>query len=645
MSMTWRRVLFGTPLPTARAKHERLPKILALPVFASDALSSVAYATEEILLVLALAGAGVALNHVIPLSLGIAILLGIVAFSYRQTIHAYPNGGGSYIVAKDNLGTVAGLTAAAALLIDYVLTVSVSIAAGVEALTSAYPHLKAFQVALCIFFIIFVTVANLRGARESGMLFAIPTYTFVLSMLALIVVGIYRYKSGAPALAAPRPPLTGAAAGVTLFLLLRAFASGCTAMTGVEAVSNGVPAFRPPESKNASSTLVWMAVILGVMFVGVSYLSHAYNIYPNPQHHEKEGTVVSMIAETVVGRNWFYFLLQYATAGILVLAANTSYADFPRLGSLLARDTFLPRQLSNIGDRLVFSNGIVLLAVLSSTLVWVFHGVTSNLIPLYAIGVFLSFTLSQAGMVKHWLVLREPGWKKSAVINGMGALATGVVLLVIAATKFMLGAWIVVILIPMLVLMFLRIRSHYLDVARRLSLENYPAPTAFHHTVCVLVPKVHRGVIPAIAYARSITEDVRGVYVEIDPQESARVHEKWARWAPDIPLVVLDSPYRALIEPIMSYLDEVERERPDDVVTVVIPEFVAKRWWEKLLHNHSGLMLKFALLRQPRIVVTNVRYYLDDCPQVMEATHPPPHASETAPTTPTTLRSPKHEGV
>jgi amino acid transporter len=576
--------------------------------------------------------------------LGIAILLAIVAFSYRQTIHAYPNGGGSYIVAKANLGTVPGLTAGAALLIDYVLTVSVSIAAGVEALISAYPALHPYQVPLCLFFVVFVTLANLRGARESGMIFAIPTYTFVLSMLALILVGIYKYKTGAPLLAPPRPPLTGTMAKVSVFLFLRAFASGCTAMTGVEAVSNGVPAFRPPESRNASTTLIWMAAILGVMFVGVSYLSHVYNIYPNPLHHDKEGTVVSMIAETVVGRNWFYFLLQYATAGILVLAANTSYADFPRLGSLLARDRFLPGQLANIGDRLVFSNGIVLLALLAAALIWAFHGVTDNLIPLYAIGVFLSFTLSQAGMVKHWLVLREPGWRKSAIINGLGAVATGVVLVVIAATKFLYGAWIVVILIPLLVLLFVRIHTHYLEVARRLSLENCDPPKPFHHTVCVLVPKLHKGIIPALEYARSISREVRGVYVEIDPQETARAHEKWARWAPDLPLVVLDSPYRALIEPVISYLGEVEKERPDDVVTVIIPEFVAPRWWEKLLHNHSGLMLKFALLRKPRIVVTNVRYHLSESPRAMEATRRPPPPTGNTPPTPAPSRGVEQGG-
>jgi amino acid transporter len=633
MSMTWRRVLFGSPLPTARAKHERLPKILALPVFASDNLSSAAYATEEILLVLALAGAGVALGHVMWIALGISVLLAIIAFSYQQTIHAYPTGGGSYIVAKDNLGTVPGLTAGASLLIDYVLTVSVSVAAGEEALIAAYPWLLPYRVPICLFMIAFITLANLRGTRESGMLFAVPAYTFVVSLLALIGIGIYKHLTGAPSLDLPRPPLTAVAQPVTLFLLLRAFASGCAAITGIEAVSNGVQAFRPPESKNASITLIWMATILGVMFMGLSYLSRAYHIYPNPANHENEPTVVSMIAAAVVGKGWFFFLVQYATTAILVLAANTSYADFPRLGSLLARDRFLPRQLANIGDRLVFSNGIVVLAVLSGLLVWMFGGVTDHLIPLYAIGVFLSITLSQAGMVKHWLSLKEPGWRKSAVINGFGALCTGVVTLVIAATKFTHGAWMVVILIPLLVLGFLRIQNHYLDVGRRLTLENCERPKPFHNTVCVIAPKLHAGIIPALEYARSISREVRGVYVEIDPQETSRVHEKWAQWAPDLPLVVLDSPYRALIEPVMSYLAEVEKERPDDIVTVIIPEFVASRWWAKALHNHSGLMLKFALLRMPGIVVTNVRYHLSDCPHPMVATHRPPGATAEPPPT------------
>lgn len=630
MSMTWRRVLFGSPLPTARAAHERLPKFLALPIFASDALSSVAYATEEILLVLATAGAVVAMGHVLPLSLAIAVLLAIVATSYRQTIHAYPNGGGAYIVAKENLGTIPGLTAGAALMIDYVLTVSVSVSAGVEALVAAYPGLHGYNVPICLFFIALLTVGNLRGVRESGMLFALPSYLFIGTMLALIGIGVYKHMFGAPVLAPPRPPLNGALHGLTLVLLLRAFSSGCAAMTGVEAVSNGVQAFRAPESKNASTTLVWMAAILATMFLGVSYLSQVYRVYPNPFNHENESdTVVSMIAAAVVGRGWFFYLVQYATMAILVLAANTSFAGFPRLCSMIAQERFLPRQLANIGDRLVYSNGIVVLALLASLLVWVFHGVTHYLIPLYAIGVFLSFTLSQAGMVRHWVSLREPGWQRSAVINGIGAVCTGIVLIVIASTKFRLGAWMVVILIPLLVLMFLRINKHYAEVRARLSLECDELPKPFHHTVLVLVPNVHRGVIPALEYARSISNEVRGVHVEIEPAETARIHEKWARWAPDIPLVVLESPYRALIEPVLRYIDEVDQERDDDVVTVIIPEFVAPRWWEKILHNHSGLLLKFALLGKRGVVVTNVRFHLDGVPNVMAATRKQPAAQGT----------------
>src|SRR5436190_3064654 len=439
MSMTWRKVVFGSPLPTERAKHERLPKFLALPIFASDALSSVAYATEEILLVLALAGAGAAMSGVVPLALAVAVLLAIVATSYRQTIHAYPNGGGAYIVAKENLGTVAGLTAGASLLIDYVLTVAVSVSAGVEALVAAYPAMHPWAVHIGLFFILLLTIGNLRGVRESGMLFALPTYLFIFSMLALIGIGLFRFLNHVPSLAPPRPPVV-ATHSLTLFLLLRAFASGCAAMTGVEAVSNGVQAFRPPESRNASTTLLWMAGILAVMFLGVSYLSRVYGIYPNPHHHGNDPeTVVSMITAAVVGKSWFFYLIQYSTMMILVLAANTAFAGFPRLGSMLAQDRFIARQLTNIGDRLVYSNGIVVLAILSGLLVWGFQGVTHHLIPLYAVGVFLSFTLSQAGMVKRWFRLKTPGWQRSALLNGFGALCTCVVLVVISITKFASG--------------------------------------------------------------------------------------------------------------------------------------------------------------------------------------------------------------
>jgi amino acid transporter len=636
MSMSWRRVIFGSPLPTARAQHERLPKFLALPIFASDALSSVAYAPEEILLVLALAGAGAAIGYVIPLSVGIALLLAIVSTSYRQTLQAYPNGGGAYTVAKENLGTVAGLAAGAALLIGYILTVSVSIAAGVEALCAAHPQFHRYNVAICFGLIAFITIANLRGVRESGMLFAIPTYVFILSMVALIAIGVFRHVSGAAPLAPPRPPLTGPTHALTLFLLLRAFSSGCSAMTGVEAVSNGVTAFRAPEARNASITLVWMSAILGVLFLGFSYLARAYQIYPNPALHATEPTVVSMITAAVVGRNWFFFLIQYATVVILVLAANTAYAGFPRLGSMLAQDRFLPRQLANIGDRLVYSNGIVMLAVLSGFLVWIFGGVTHYLIPLYAVGVFLSFTLSQGGMVKRWLSTREPGWQKGVMINGLGALCTGIVLFVFSITKFKQGAWMVVLLIPLLVLMFLKVNQHYRVVGKQLSMDGYIHPRPLHHTVCVLVPSVHRGVIPALEYARSLSSDVRGVYVEIEPADTARVQEKWSRWASDIPLVVLDSPYRALIEPVLGYLDEVEAERDDDVVTVILPEFVTSKWWEKLLHNHNGLLLKFALLRKRGIVVTNVRYHIDDdsVPARSAARSSPAAVEESATTVP-----------
>src|SRR6266581_484893 len=412
-----KRVLIGTPIPTSRAEHERLTKTKALAVLSSDVISSVAYATEAILATLIVAGSG-NLGLTFPIAIAIVCLLGIVALSYQQTIHAYPTGGGSYIVAKDNLGTVPGLTAGASLLIDYVLTVSVGAAAWEEKLVAAYPALHPYQVPICLFMIAFITIANLRGTRESGMLFAVPAYTFVVSLLALIGIGVYKHLTGAPPLAPPRPPLVGVVQPVTVFLLLRACAAGCAAITGIEAVSNGVQAFRPPEAKNASIALIWMAAILGTMFLGLSYLSRVYQIYPNPLNHENEPTVVSMIAAAVVGRSWFFYLVQYATTAILVLAANTSYADFPRLGSLLARDRFLPRQLANLGDRLVFSNSIIILAVLSGVLVWAFSGDTSRLIPLYAVGVFLSFTLSQAGMVVHW-------WREGKALRALRVAAAG----------------------------------------------------------------------------------------------------------------------------------------------------------------------------------------------------------------------------
>jgi amino acid transporter len=621
MAIALRRLLLGTPLPTARAKHERLPKLLALPVFASDALSSVAYATEEIMLVL-VAAIPLILDRAVPISIGIAILLGIVAFSYRQTIHAYPMGGGAYRVAKENLGVYAGLVAGAALMIDYVLTVAVSIAAGVAAITSAVPAMAGHNISLCLLFITLITLLNLRGVRESGIVFAVPTYVFVASLLTLVVAGLIRLGTGnvpaAPA-AIPIPP--HATYPLTLFVLLRSFAAGCTALTGVEAVSDGVPAFRPPEARNAAATLVLLAVILITMFLGITFLAHGFHVRPDAPESElpmlgAEGihrqTLISKLAQVVFGRTWFYYLIQTATAMILVLAANTAFADFPRLGSFLARDRFLPRQLTNIGDRLVFSNGIVLLGLLAALLIVAFGGDTHTLLPLYAIGVFVSFTLSQSGMVMRWVRLRGRAWAQLAVVNGIGALATFIVLCILTVTKFVEGAYIVVLLIPMLVALFRGVERHYNQVGKELTIEPNSGFRPIKHTVVVLVPGLNQAVMQTLEYARSISADARAVYVEMDPAETAAFAERWTKYVGDeMPLVILESPYRSLVQPVLRYLDDVDAERHDDIVTVIIPEMVTPRWWQKLLHNQNGLLLKFSLLFKKGIVVTNVRYHLD----------------------------------
>jgi len=485
-----KRVLVGRPMPLAQARHERLRKRVALAIFSSDAMSSVAYATEEILLILVLAGTA-ALHLSVPIAIAITALLAIVAISYQQTIHAYPNGGGAYIVAKDNLGDVPGLIAAAALLVDYVLTVSVSVAAGVAAVTSAIPGMQDHKVVLGIVFVAAVAAANIRGLRESGRVFAVPTYFFIVSFAVLVLGGAYRYLTGtvppAPLIAVPSvEPLTW-------FLVLRAFSSGCVAMTGTEAISNGIPAFRPPESRNAAITLGWMALILGSLFLGITLLANALGIVPTASE-----TVVSQIARRLFGTGLLYYLVQAATALILVLAANTSFAGFPRLSSLLARDRFVPRQFSNLGERLVFSNGILVLATLAALLLVIFRGDTHALIPLYAVGVFISFTLSQSGMVRRWWRLREAGWRHRLAINGVGAVATGIVTVVIAMTKFTHGAWIVVVVIPILVGCFVAMRHHYDDVAHQLSLENWEGPPPMQHTVLVLIGDVQRGVVRAV---------------------------------------------------------------------------------------------------------------------------------------------------
>jgi amino acid transporter len=602
-----KRRLLGRPIPTAQETHERLGRATGMAVFASDALSSSAYATEEILLVLVLAGTS-ALHTAVPISLAIALLLAIVVGSYRQTILAYPGGGGAYIVTRENLGTYPSLVAGAALLTDYVLTVSVSVAAGIAAITSAAPALYPYRVELCALAVTGIAVANLRGVRESGRVFAVPTYAFIAAYACMIAWGLVAWLRGAiPADGGVAAAAPGTEA-LTVFLVLRAFSSGCVALTGIEAVSDGVPAFRPPEARNARQVLIMLGAILITFFVGITFLAHAFGLTPAAQE-----TVNSQLARRVFGgQSALYYVVQAMTALILVLAANTSFADFPRLSWFMARDRFMPRQFSSRGDRLAFSNGILILAVLSAALLIAFKADTHALIPLYAVGVFVSFTLSQLGMVRYWIRRRQPRWPWRVALNGIGAVATGAVMLVIATTKFAHGAWIVILLLPALVVLLVTIRRHYDDVARQLSLEGadpHELPPARHH-VLVLVGDVHRGVLGAIRYARSLSETARGVYIETEPAHRARVDERWSTWVKGMPLVVLRSPYRSVVGPLLEYVDRLQQETPNTLITIVLPEFLPARWWQQLLHNQTALLIKGALLFRRGVVVVDVPYHL-----------------------------------
>ncbi len=617
-----KRVLIGAPIATVQAEHERLTKIKALAVLSSDAISSVAYATEAILISLVAAGSG-HLGLTLPISFAIVGLLAIVATSYRQTIPAYPNGGGSYIVAKDNLGTLPGLVAAASLMIDYVLTVAVSVSAGVLALVTLFPQLAPYAVPIDVALVIFITVVNLRGVRESGSIFAIPTYIFIGSALLLIIVGSIK------SFFIQHDPIIGnfqyvpATESLTLFLVLRSFAAGCAAMTGIEAISNGVPAFKKPEARNARTTLTWMAVILGTLFIGITLLATSFGFEANPASNP---TVIGQIAFKVfTGPLYFmYPVFQIATLFILTLAANTSYSDFPRLASLLARDKFLPSQFAFRGDRLAFSTGIVSLALLAILLLIVFNGITTQLINLYAVGVFMSFTLSQGGMILHWWRLRKEhkGWLRSMIINGLGAVTTLVVSLVIAITKFLEGAWIVVILIPLLVLMFMAISRHYQRVERGKVSDIPIHPQDIRHRVIVPIAGLDRAAIQSLAYARSISKHVIAVHVAVDVDDANKVREAWERWQKHLAeeeetqLIIIESPYRSLSRPLLAYIDTIHELFPTDTVTVILPEFVVAHWWEQILHNQTAFRLKAALLFRPGIVVTSVPQHLSSRPRL-----------------------------
>lgn len=630
MSFSLKRLLIGQPLATEQAQHERLPKILALPIFAADALSSVAYASEEIMAALLMAGTAY-FTATPALSLAIVLLLSIVVISYRQTVMAYPNGGGAYIVARDNLGELPAQAAGAALLVDYVLTVSVSVAAGIAAINSllkVYGHnIDNLIVPLCVLAIVLITLVNLRGVRESGTVFAVPAYSFIVLMYVMIGLGLYKLLgqhtlplvySPAEYKAAHLVSESGGTETATfgIFLLMHAFASGCTALTGVEAISNGVQAFKEPASKNAAITMTWLALLLSTMFMGTSYLAVHVNALPPDAVLHAGGqsigqTVLSQVGLATFGRGPLFLALQVVTCIILVLAANTSFAGFPRLCALQAQDGFLPRQLVNTGDKLVYDNGIKILSFLSIILVVVFRGNVNALIPLYAVGVFLSFTISQYGMVKRWLRLKTPGWQLKAANNAVGAVCTFIVTIIFGIVKFSHGAWVVVILIPALIFLFFRIHAHYRSVAKQLSLEGYRPAQGLRHHVLVLAPDIHRGVIPALQYARTISEDIKALHVSINPTREKRVRERWTLWSRGIPLVVLPSPYRSLIEPIIAYIDQLQEMEPRSLITMVIPEFVPTGWWPKLLHGQAALMLSLRLRLKRGVVVTNVPYHIE----------------------------------
>jgi amino acid transporter len=600
-----RRILFGRPLASDEEAEERLSIPKALAVFSSDNLSSVAYATEAIMFTLVAAGT-TAFWLTIPISIAIVSILGIIVISYRQTIRAYPNGGGSYIVARENLGQLAGLVAAAALLVDYVLTVSVSVAAGVAAITSAFPDLSPdIRVPVATVCILAVMLVNLRGIRESGTVFAIPTYVFLVSMLGLIAIGFARTMVGDIPQVEGVSTVTVPVESLSLLLLMRAFADGCSAITGVEAVSNGVPAFTRPEAPHARTTLAIMGVLVGLMFLGTSWLAGVTGAVPSSGE-----TVISQIGRAVFGTGFAYYVLQFSTMGILILAANTSFADFPRLSSLLARDGFMPSRFAFRGERLAFSTGIIALAILSIVVLAAFGGRVEALIPLYAIGVFTSITLSQGGMVVHWWRERGAGWRQSMGINGFGAISTGVVTIIFAVAKFALGAWLIVIIIPLLVGAMLLVGRQYRRrrVENEVREESVIGPPRRHQRVIVPASDVTRDVVQAIRFGRTMSDDVTAVHVTDDVEAGERIRARFERQLPGVPLIIVESPYRSLVRPLVRFLEDAADDDGDDVVVVLLPEYVARHWWERFLYNENGRRIERALLGRPDILVAEVPF-------------------------------------
>lgn len=624
---SWRTWMIGRPLATADAPHQTIGKVVGLAVFASDALSSTAYATQEILLILALAGT-MALGYAFPISIAIVALMVIVTISYRQTIYAYPGGGGAYIVARDNLGELPAQIAGAALLTDYILTVAVSISSGVAQLVSAYPALHSWRVGLAVVLVLAVMVINLRGVKEAGVAFAIPTYFFVAVMYLMIGIGFARMLSGGLGTVVDPPALhMEELAPLTLFLILHAFSSGTAALTGIEAISNGVTAFREPRSRNAAITLVWMALILATVFLSVTFLAGQIHAIPS-----EDETVISQLARTILGgRNLLYLVTIAATTLILIMAANTAFAGFPRLSALQAADGFLPRQLTYRGSRLVYSRGIIALALLACVLIVAFQASVSSLIPLYAIGVFLSFTLSQAGMARRWwkigqmtpgtvaqergsVLAYEPGWQIKMGINAFGAVCTAIVMLIFAITKFTGGAWIVLVILPLLVFIFEMIHRHYRRLAQHLTLQDYRAPTRIRrHRVIMPIGGVHQGTLAALRYARSLSDDITAVHISLDPEREAALRRRWEAWGDGARLVILDSPYRLMLEPLLDYIEEIAAsQEANEVLTIVVPRFVPRGWWQNLLHAQTAVWLRLALMFRPGIVITDVPYLVDE---------------------------------
>lgn len=607
------RKLIGQPMESSRLSHEKFTVFKGLAVLSSDALSSVAYAGEEILNVLFPVIGLASFTLITPVSGAIVILLFIVAFSYMQTIEAFPkSSGGSYIVAKEHLGLYPGLIAGSSLLFDYLLTVSVSVSAGVAALTSAFPAAYPYRVGICILVIMVAVILNLRGISDSSTIFSYPTYSFVIGMFLLIGIGLYKlFVTGMPVpsvvpVAAPSSPDLGSLAMV--WLVLRAFSSGCTAMTGVEAVSNAVPNFKEPENKNAKKVLMLLAFLLFIMFSGLAVLTHMLHIVPNP-----EVTVISQVAAKIFGKGALYYLFQGSTFLILVMAANTSFADFPMLASLMARDGFLPRYLSLRGDRLVFSNGILLLGTLAGILLIIFGGTTTRLIPLYAVGVFTSFTLSQSGMVTRWLTHKTGNWRSKAFINGLGAVVTGIVTIVIAVTKFTHGAWVVLVIVPAMVYVFKTISDHYLDVKKQLDFDNYSHREGLKHIIIIPAASLTNVVANTVDYAKELSDDIKAVHISTGHEQTEKFQKKWEAWNPGVELVIVESPYRSVFDPLVNYIKEVDNNKGEgEAVTVLVPEFVTCKWWHRFLHNQTGLLLQNMLVLQTDVVVTTVPFHLKD---------------------------------